>query len=394
MKTEKRDIVVVGAGPAGSLTAKTAAEKGLDVLLIERNLDIGVPVKCAEGVNKKKIEKLVRVDKRYICAELTGANLYSPDETLVTLHYNEVYGYILERRLFDKSLAIEAARVGADIRVNTYASGVIKEGNKVKGIQVRSNNDGEEYRILADVVVGADGVESKIGCMAGINTRLHLQDVDVCAQYLMCGLDGNIDQHFCEFYLGSEVAPGGYAWVFPKGNGCANVGLGIRGNFSKKSYRALDYLKKFVHQKFPKRGIVAQIYGADPASGPMYETVADNLVLVGDAARQVDPATGGGILYAIQAGIIAGEVIAEAKEAGDFSKKKLMEYEKRWKRSFGKDLMKKLKVRNFLQSLTDDELNAIAHSFPSGFKIGNKLDSLIIVEKILIKNPKLIAKFL
>lgn len=322
MRKGKYDVIVVGAGPAGSLTAKTAAEKGLDVLLIERNPDIGVPVKCAEGVSKK-IEQFVRVDKRCICAELTGMNIYSPDGTCVTLYYPSAEGYILERRIFDKSLAIEAAHAGADIAVNTTVTGLIKaRDDKIKGVHARNN--GTDYRILADVVVGADGVESKIGRMGAIDTRLHLQDVDVCAQYLMCGLEGNIDEHRCDFYVGSEVAPGGYAWVFPKGNGCANVGLGIRGNFSKEGYRAVDYLKKFVHQKFPKGSVITEMYGADPVSGPMYETVANGLILVGDAARQVDPATGGGILYAIQAGIIAGETIVEAKEENDFSKQKLL----------------------------------------------------------------------
>ena len=385
----KYDVIVVGAGPAGSLTAKTAAEKGLDALLIERNPDIGVPVKCAEGTSKK-IEKFVSVDKRCICAELTCMNIYSPDGTRITLYYPSAEGYILERRIFDKSLAIEAAHAGADIAVNTTVTGLIKAHNQIKGVQARNN--GTDYRTLADVVVGADGVESKVGRMAGINTGLRLQDVDVCAQYLMCG--GNIDEHSCDFYVGSEVAPGGYAWVFPKGNGCANVGLGIRGNVSKEGYRAADYLRKFVHQKFPKGSVITEMYGADPVSGPIYETVADGLVLVGDSARQVDPATGGGILYAIQAGIIAGEVIAEAKEARDFSKKKLMEYEKRWKRSFGKELMKKLKIRNFIQSLSDEELNKIAHSLPSAIETDKKIGGMIVIKEILKRNPKLIAKLI
>ncbi|GAI66593.1 unnamed protein product, partial [marine sediment metagenome] len=275
--------------------------------------------------------------------------------------------YILERRLFDKSLAIEAARAGADIRVNTYANGLIRAQKQIKGVQVRSN--GKDYRILADVVVGADGVESKIGRMAGIDTKLRPQDIDICAQYLMCGLDGDIDEHQSGFYLGGEVAPGGYAWVFPKGNGCANIGLGIRGNVSREGHRAADYLKRFVQRNFSMGSVITEMYGAVPVSGPLYDAVAEGLILVGDAARHVDPSTGGGILYAIQAGIIAGEVIAEAKEENDFSKSNLLKYEKRWKQSFGKELKKKMKITNFIQSLSDEELNAIAYSLPSEIEI-------------------------
>lgn len=388
----KYDVVVVGAGPAGSVTAKTAAEKGLDVLLIDRNPDIGVPVKCAEGTSNK-IEKFVKVDKRCICAELTGMNIFSPDGTCITLHYPKVAGYVLERRLFDRSLAIEAGRAGADIIVNTTATGLIKARNQVKGVQVKIN--GEDHRILADVVVGADGVESKIGQFAGINTHLPLHNIDICAQYLMCGPGlGDIDNNHCDFYVGSEVAPGGYAWVFPKGNGSANVGLGIRGSVSKEGHRAADYLRKFVRQKFPKGSIITEMYGAVPVSGAIYETVADGLVLVGDAARQVDPSTGGGIPYAIESGVIAGEVIAEAKEARDFSKKKLMEYEKRWKRSFGKELKKKLKIRNFIETLSDEELNGIAHSLPSEIEADKKIGGLIVIKEIITRNPKLIVKLI
>lgn len=389
------DVIVVGAGPAGSLTAKTAAEKGLDVLLIERNPEIGVPVKCAEGLSKKA-DKYLKIDKRYICTEQTGANIYSPDGTHVTLHSSNVEDevYILDRGLFDKSLALEAARAGIDIQINTYAIAMIKEGSQVKGVQARNRNNGKDHRILADVVVGADGVESRIGRMVGIDTRLSPQDIMVCAQYLMCGLDGKIDPHLCDFYFGSEVAPGGYAWVFPKGNGCANVGLGIRGSDSKEGSRAADYLKKFVHYHFPKGSVIRETYGAVPVSGPVYETVADGLILVGDAARQVDPASGGGILYVIQAGIIAGEVIAESKEEGDFSKSNLLKYEKRCKRSFGKELMKKLKVRNFMQSLTDEELNKIAHSLPKEIHTDKKIGGMIVIKEILKHNPRLMAKLI
>lgn len=387
----KYDVVVVGAGPAGSLTAKIAAEKNLQVLLIERNQEIGVPVKCAEGVTKK-VEKFIKVDKRCICTELTGANIYAPDGTYVTLYSSKVDAYILERRLFDKSLAIEAACAGADIRVNTYVNGLIMAQKQIKGVQVRSN--GKDYRILADVVVGADGVESKIGRMAGIDTKLHLQDIDICAQYLMCGLDGNIDEHQSDFYLGSEVAPGGYAWVFPKGNGCANVGLGIRGNVSREGHRAADYLKRFVQRNFSMGSVITEMYGAVPVSGPLYDTVAEGLILVGDAARHVDPSTGGGILYAIQAGIIAGEVIAEAKEENDFSKSNLLKYEKRWKQSFGKELKKKMKITNFIQSLSDEELNTIAYSLPSEIEMDKKIGGLIVIKEIFRKNPKLITRFI
>ena len=376
------DVVVVGAGPAGSMAAKTAAERGLRVLLIERNREIGVPVRCAEAV-ERKIEQFVRIDKRCICAEVTSASMYSPDGTRISRIGSGVGGYVLDRALFDKALAMDAARAGAEIKVNTYAYEVIKEGGYVTGVKVK--DDYVDYTINADVVVAADGVESRIGQLAGLNTKLGLDDIDVCAEYLMCGLEGRINENSCDLYFGKEIAPKGYAWAFPKGNGCANVGIAIRGLESKEGARALDYLNKFVNNRFPDAGILAEIHGVVPVSGPLGETVANGIVLVGDAARLVDPFTGGGISYAVQSGIIAGNVIGDAKEAGEFSKEQLMDYQHEWERSFGKELKKQLKLRKIFDSLSDEDMNAIAHSVSQL----EEINGATIIKEIVKRNPLL-----
>jgi digeranylgeranylglycerophospholipid reductase len=387
MKEERYDVAVVGAGPAGSVTAKTAAEHGLDVLLIERNQEIGVPVKCAEGVSKE-IEKFVAPDKKWISAEVKGANIYGPDGTKVVMAGDkmEEVGYVLERRLFDKFLASEAARAGADVRVKTEAYGIIKENGYAKGVYARSMSG--DTRIFAQVVVGADGVESMVGRWAGINTRLPPHNICVGAEYLMCNIEP--DENFSEFYLGSEIAPKGYVWVFPKGGNCANVGIGIGGDASGENHRAIDYLNAFVRSKFPNGKIMAEMYGAVPLSGPQDENVSDGLILVGDAARQVNPLTGGGIIYAMQAGEIAGNVIAEAVQEEDFSKLKLSEYDRRWKREFGKRLETGLKARQFLFNLSDEDLNTLARSL-EGVKI-NELTLWALLMALIKRNPKILFK--
>jgi len=385
MKEERHDVVVVGAGPAGSVTAKKAAEQGLDVLLIERNQEIGVPVRCAEGVSKE-IEGFVAPDKRWICAEVKGANIYAPDGTKVALSgaKMEEVGYVLERRIFDKFLASEAARAGAEIRVKTEAYGIIEEDGYARGVYARCM--GEDTRIHAQVVVGADGVESRVGRWAGIKTRLRPSDISVCAEFLMCDID--LNKGYSEFFLGSTIAPKGYAWIFPKGEDCANVGLGIGGDVSDENHRAIDYLKAFVHNRFPEGKVMAEMYGAVPLSGPISESVADGLILVGDAARHVNPLTGGGIIYALQAGAIAGDVVAKAVHEGDVSKKRLMEYETRWRREFGKRLETGLKAKKFLFNLSDEDLNTLAHSL-RGVEI-KELSTWALLMELIQRNPKLL----
>lgn len=391
MKEERFDVVIVGAGPAGSVTAKKAAEQGLDVLMIERDQEIGVPVRCAEGVSKR-IEQYVTVDKRWICAEAKGANIYSPDGTRVVMGGDKIdeVGYVLNRQLFDKFLAANAARAGAEIRIKTEAYGIIKEDGYVKGVNVRCASENENKRVYADVVVGADGVESLIGRLAEINRRLRPSEINVCAQFLMCDIE--INKEYSEFFLGCEIAPKGYAWVFPKGDDCANVGVGIGGDVSGEGHHAIDYLKAFAANKFPAGKIIAEMCGAVPVSGPISESVANGVLLVGDAAWHVNPLTGGGILYSIRIGEIAGEVIAKAVQEGDLSKNRLREYDRRWRNMFGERFEIGLNAKEFFLNLSDEELNTLAHSLV-GVKI-SELSSDALLLELVKRNSEMLEEFL
>ncbi|MDI3540015.1 MAG: digeranylgeranylglycerophospholipid reductase, partial [Methanolobus sp.] len=238
---DQYDVIVVGAGPAGSIAAKTAAMKGLSVLMIEKRQEIGDPVRCAEGVSKVWLRKHIEPDHRWICADVKGSRIFSPDGTMIEMAEEiaggEV-GYVLERKIFDRALAYESAKAGAEVMVKTRATGLIIENGFVRG--VRLMHLGEEKDVRSKLVIGADGVESKVGRWAGIDTSLKPADLETCAQFLMGGT--GIDQNYCYFFLGNEIAPGGYIWVFPKGKDLANVGIGILGSKSGKKH-AIDYLK-------------------------------------------------------------------------------------------------------------------------------------------------------
>jgi digeranylgeranylglycerophospholipid reductase len=380
---------VIGAGPAGSIAAKTAAEKGLDVLLIEKRQEIGDPVRCAEGVSKEYLKKHVEIDKKWICADLKGSRIYAPDGTKIEMSEEiaggEV-GYVLERKIFDRALAEKAAKAGAEVRVKTRATDLIIEDDFVKG--ARLMHLGKVYDVHARIVIGADGVESKVGRWAGIDTSLKPIDIETCVQYLVAGVD--IDQEYCDFYIGNEVAPGGYIWVFPKGEGKANVGIGILGSkMSKFKPRPVDYLNTFLEKKFPDAQIVEMVFGGVPVSGSIEKTSTNGLMLVGDAARQSDPVTGGGILNAMDAGRIAGEAAFAAISAGDVSLEKLEEaYEKRWRETIGHEIDLGLIVKNCFIDLTDEDLNSLAHSL-KGIKF-ERMNLLDLLHALFKANKKLL----
>jgi digeranylgeranylglycerophospholipid reductase len=355
------DVVVIGAGPAGSITAKTAAEKGLSVLLIEKRQEIGDPVRCAEGVSKVWLRKHIEPDHRWICADVKGSRIFAPDGTMVEMAEEiaggEV-GYVLERKIFDRALAYEASKAGVEVMVKTRATGLIIENGFIKGVNV--SHLGQSYDIKAKIVIGADGVESKVGRWAGIDTSIKPADIETCAQYLMSGT--GIDQEYCYFYLGNEVAPTGYVWIFPKGNDMANVGIGILGNKSGNGKHAIDYLNDFVNDKYPDAKILEMDVGGVPVSGSIERTIANGLMLVGDAARQSDPITGGGIINAMEAGKIAGEVAYNAISRNDVSTDSLNEYEVKWRETIGREIDNSLIVKDTFTKFTDKELNSLGHS--------------------------------
>jgi digeranylgeranylglycerophospholipid reductase len=374
------DVIVVGAGPGGSIAAKTAAKNGLDVLLIEKRQEIGDPVRCAEGIGKKGLKHHIEPDPKWICADVKGSRIYSPDETVVEmseeLSGGEV-GYVLERKIFDRELVNQAASYGVDVMVKTRATGLINENGYVRGIKAMYL--GEEYNFYSNIVIGADGVESKIGRWGGIDTSLKPSDIEVCAQYLIGNID--TDLNFCHFYLGNEIAPSGYIWVFPKGKKLANVGIGILGSRSGKN-RAIDLLSDFVKQKFPDGKILELDVGGVPVSGTIDQTITNGLMLVGDAARQSDPITGGGLVNAMDAGEIAGNVAYEAISTSDVSTKMLQRYESRWRKTIGQDIDNDLVVKNKFVEFTDEQLNTFAHSLQNvNFNTMNLKELLYVLFK-------------
>lgn len=382
----KYDLIVVGAGPGGSITAKTCAEGGLDVLLIEKRQEIGDPVRCAEAVGKDALKKHIEPDNKWIAAEVKGSMLIAPDGTEIKMSEdassNMKVGYVLERKIFDRTLAQKAAMAGAEVMVKTRATGLLRSNGSVTGIKAMYM--GETHEIKADIVIGADGIESKVGRWGGIDTSLKPGDIETGVQFLVSNIDPG---EYNKFYLGEKYAPGGYQWVFPKGENTANVGLGILGSKSG-NIRAISLLQRFLETHIPHAKIVEMVVGGVPVSGPIKQTVTDGLMLVGDAARQSDPLTGGGITNAMDAGKMAGEVCIKAKEKGDYSVKTLKEYEDKWRATIGKELTKSLRVKNLLIKLTDEQLNQLARSLEGMDTNKMELSSMLLA--LFKKNPKLL----
>ena len=354
------DIIVVGAGPAGSVTALHAAKKGAKVLLIEKRQEIGASLRCAEGISREGLEKAkLKIDRSWISTEIAGAKIVSPNGNVFRLDErnagNEV-GLVLNRHLFDKALAADAARAGAEIMLKTAATSLIKDEGKVRGIV--GTSFGEPIKISAKCVVGADGYESQVGRWGGLNTTIKPSDITSCFQYRMTNLKAEPD--FCEFLIGS-VAPGGYAWIFPKGGDTANVGLGILGSRLKHPGEVKAYLDKFIKKDERLRcgQPLEAVAAAVSVSPPVEKAIADGLLLVGDAARVIDPITGGGIANGTIQAVFAGEVLGDCAQAGDFSEAALQKYEKLWRDQLENKLWRNWMAKEKLITLSDKTLDEV-----------------------------------
>jgi len=385
----KFDVVVVGSGPAGSVTARFAAQTGAKVLMIERRAEVGVPVLCGEGISQKVDNFKLLEGNRWKASKMDGARIFSPNGTMITLsaeYAGSETGYVLYRDIFDQELAQGAVRSGAKLMVNTGAVDLLKKNGKIAGVKAQRFD--ETIDIEADIVVGADGVESWVGRWAGIKTTLKPYDLETCAQYTLTNVDW--PSPYCDFFLGKKIAPGGYVWVFPKSKDVANVGIGILSSMSE-SGKALQLLDAFI-AKYPelsKGSPVRLLAGADPVAEPI-ESVRDHLLLVGDAARHVDPITGGGLMTAIEGGKIAGEVIGKAVEKQRFDQHTLSEYETRWKEAFGRKLHRNYVAKEILLDMEDKTLDMLADSLKD-YKF-EEFSTLSIIKALVSKHPSLLVK--
>ncbi|MCF8243108.1 MAG: NAD(P)/FAD-dependent oxidoreductase [Melioribacteraceae bacterium] len=374
------DVIVVGAGPAGSMAARFAAEKGVSVLMLEKDRDVGYPVRCGEAVSKAGIEEFIPSDSKFIASVIDKFSMNAPDGTEVVLPLEEK-GYILERRIFDYELAKSASAAGAEILTRAYVNGLLIEDDIVCGVKFEYR--GEQHEIKSKVVIAADGVESRVGRWAGIKTYIDFRDMECCAQYTVSNI--KIDPNSLYFYFGEEYAPEGYFWVFPKGDNSANIGLGVSGMTGRKR-SAISFLNHFMEKNHPDASILTQIAGGVPCSPTLEKIAAQGIILVGDAARQVNPLSGGGIASGMIGGSIGGRI------AGESVKMKkpdhLLSYQKAWNDRLGKRHIVFDKIKNGIYNFSDKKFNSIAHSFSKVPMEKRTLGNLF--KTALINNPSLI----
>lgn len=332
------DVVVVGAGPAGAISAKYAAMNGAKTLLIEEHASIGSPVQCTGLISVKALKECEIGEDDFVLSKIRGAFVYAPGGEEVCIRGKDIKAYVIDRKVFDRALVELAVDNGVDVLMKTRFIGMDKGK-----ISVMSN--GEKKEIHGEIIIGADGIQSSVGRAAGLpRCEKFLSGMQFEAPYTPK------DPEYVEIFTGNDIAPGFFGWAVPY-SGMARIGLA-----RNPGLPALYYLEKLLEHP-----IVASRYqgsrtemvvGGIPL-GPPRKTVSNRVMLVGDAAGQVKPTSGGGIYMGAVCAKLAGEVAARS------SRKECTpdEYEKKWRSAIGRELDIGMRIHKSMGKLSDGNLN-------------------------------------
>lgn len=315
------DLIIIGAGPAGSTTARFAASAGLKVLMVDKRQELGAPIQCSGAISGHGLAAAgIAADPEFIHEAIYGFAIYDGSGSRTVHDYRilkgdeygpgpgkKPLGYVVDRRRFDRYLMTQAERAGVEVWLKTEGLGYTPESDGNCTVHLRRFN--QSHNLSCRILVGADGLQSQVGKWAGLQTHIKITELAGCLQFIV---DGVATEGLLEIVTGHEWAPGGYAWVFPKGNGYAEIGLGVISTMTDKP--AQWHLDKFMKQSFfTERFADCRILevqgGGVPLSAPLRTQYADNMILVGDAARHVNPITGGGLHTAVSGGKIAAEFL-------------------------------------------------------------------------------------
>jgi geranylgeranyl reductase family protein len=344
------DAVVVGAGPAGSAAARDIAAAGHRVLLLEEHARIGEPLHCSGLVTPRTLD-IAGIDQDIVLNRINGATINLPSGRRVPVGGTGPYAFAIDRVRFDEELVEQAQARGAQLRTGSKLTGIERDcGGSVK-LCIR--HDGTEEQIETRLLVGADGAQSFVARWLGARSepRETLVGVSVVAEL------ATERQDYAEVFVGHSIAPGFFGWLIPLGDGSVRIGIA-----TNDGRRPIHYLRDLINA-FPDVFAGAKFgrfFGGLIPLSHVPRPVGDNVMLVGDAAGQVKPTSGGGIYSGLVGAKHCAVVANEALTTGDLSRGFLERYAASWQSELGEEFERMQDLRRIFLSLGDADLERLA----------------------------------
>jgi digeranylgeranylglycerophospholipid reductase len=354
---EASDVMVIGGGPSGSFAAMKLAQLGVDVTVCEEHKEIGIPSHCAGHLSLKGLSRLgmCSLPSGVIENTFRGASFYSPCGKGFTVLLDSPVTCAVNRVLFDKYVASKAQEAGASFCLDSRIENVIVEKRTVRGVVVKRESGSEE--INAKIVVDAEGISSKIireTRLPGLNRNMLINGIEAEVENVK---DTDLDK--VEVFLGARYAPGFYAWLMPKKDGLAKVGLGARRANPRELLQRLMVKHPVASRKLRGAKIKRVMVHPITLGGPIRKSYSDGFLAVGDVASQVKSTTGGGVVFGMTCATIAAEVAAEAVRQNKFSSDFLSAYQKRCNEVLGFDARMMVRMRRTLDAMSDARLDSL-----------------------------------
>jgi len=349
------DVAVVGGGICGLFCGLVLGKLGVDVTVFEEHAVIGKPSHCAGHLSIQSLKRLgiYPLPKGIIENEYRGAIFYSPKGNKFEVEFDSPVTCTVHREKLDNYIAKLAVQAGAKIQLRTRVESLVFKDTHIEAVQVKQS---EERKCLdTKIVVDAEGISSQILKQAGLrplNRRMMVNGVSAEADKVK-----DLDEDLVEVYLGNSYAPGFYAWIMPKKDGTAKVGLAVKRGNPKL------FLEKFIEKhpiasrKLGESRTVQEAFHPITLGGAIPKTFTNSFLAVGDAASQVKPTTGGGVIFGLNCANIAARTVYKALKENDFSEKILSEYQRGWKKLLGFDLWVMLQIRKMLDCLSDSQID-------------------------------------
>ena len=395
MLREEYDVVVIGAGPGGSVAARELAKRGRSVLLLEKREKIGYPVRCGEAsTNLSDLESYGPIDEDCIETIINGIYIYGPAGVNIEVPKPGM-GLMLNREKFDPLLAHLAENDGVELvtlaRAESVSDVMGKEPNGYRTVRVVEGL-GDAVRtseVRAKMVISAEGVEARIGRSLGLKClqapTMTCTGVDIQVEGLLTKPD------YLTFWQGHDFINDGYIWSFPKQkSNVTNFGAGfLFGGKHEKNIQ--ETTQEWLDKLFPGSKVNKVVGGLVPVSSTLKSYILDRFALVGDAAHHTNPLTGGGIAAAMRAGRYCANTVHQGLECGNLSKAFLKNYENTCYLKFGSTHDFEFKFRKFLLNIDRDEQIGL-YKVLQGFALSGYKKSAFL--KTPLQSAKYLWKFL